>query len=199
MRRFVFLLLIVLLAATPAAAVEEGIFSLAPEAGFAVLTGDLGDLVAPDLVFGASMSYGILDWLAISGTALYGSHQQSDEDKTGELDLDHFFVGLGPRFNYSGRLVVPYVTPLVAMTFLKYKAKWDVPAETLEDTEDAHGFGGALEAGVDFFVHDIFTVGLCGRAGYFSSNLSATHRDARGEEVGAYALLAGTLRMTILF
>lgn len=193
-------MLVALLAtAAPARAVEEGIFSLAPEAGFAVLTGDLGDMVAGDLAFGAAMAYGIVDWFAVSGDALYSSHQQRDKDETGDIDLDHLVALAGPRFSYPNRLIVPYVGLLGGMTFIKYKAKWITTARTWKDEEDAHGYGGAVELGVDAFVHDIFTVGLAGRAGYFSGNLEYSHLNADGDQLGGYAVLAATLRLSILF
>ncbi|MDP8224193.1 MAG: hypothetical protein P9L99_12595 [Candidatus Lernaella stagnicola] len=185
--------------AATAGAVEEGMLALAPEAGYGVMTGKLGDMVAGDIIYGASMSYGVIDWLGVTGSILYGSHQQSDEDNTGEIELDHFVGGLGPRFNYNSRLVVPYAGLLGAMSFMKYKSKWSAGAKTLEDSEDAHGYGGLAELGIDFYLHDLFTLGLCGRGGYFISNLEFTHQDARGEEAGGYAYFAGTVRLSVIF
>ena len=200
MRRVTLLIIVFVLFTAPAAlAVEEGILALSPEAGYAVLTGNLGEMVSGDLLYGASLSYGALDWLGVTGLALYSSHQQFDEDETGEIDLTHFVVGIGPRFHYNTRLVIPYAALLGAMSFIKYKAKWEIGDKTFEDAEDAHGFGGAVEAGLDFFAHDLFTIGLCGRAGYFTGNLEYTNQDADAQELGGYTWLAATVKMSVLF
>jgi opacity protein-like surface antigen len=106
---------------------------------------------------------------------------------------------LGVRFNYHTRYVIPYASVLAGVTFIRYKAEWEVGNEKRSEEEHSHGFGGAAIVGVDFFVHDNFTVGLAGRGGYFTSNLEYTNRDVRGETVPAYGYLAGCLRLAIVF
>jgi len=201
MRKTIVRLALVLFLGWPAAAsaLQENQVSFIPEGGYAFLTGDLGEMVAGDLAFGASFAYGITDYWGIEAGGLYSLHQQRDEDETGRIDLGHFFGGVGPRVNWPLRYAVPFTALQFGPAFIRYKAEWgeDDDKETAE--QSAHAFGGMLSVGIDFYVHDSFTVGLGFRGGYFVPSLEYTHRDADAQEAGPYACLAGTLRLALLF
>lgn len=199
MKRLAIVLALLALAVTPAWALMENEFAIMPQVGGVMLGGELGDMFAADFAFGAAFAYGVVDWLGLEADFIYSAHEARDEDKTGELNLGHFTALGGPRFNWNTQYIVPYLTLLGGASFLGYKAKWMVKDTTLTDDNNAHGFGGALGAGVDFYVANTFTVGLSGRLGYFSSNLEFKHDDEADGEAGAYAFYAGLLRFTLLF
>ena len=194
MKRLALALMVLLLTAVPAAALMENDFAIMPQAGGVMLGGDLGDMFAADLAFGGAFAYGVVDWLGLEADFIYSVHEASDEDETGQIDLSHFTALFGPRFNWN-----TYVTLMGGASFLGYKAKWVVKDTTLTDDNNAHGFGGAVGAGVDFFVANTFTVGVSGRAGYFGSNLEYKHADEDDGEAGGYAFYAGLVRFTLLF
>jgi len=199
MKRLALALLFLLLATAPAAALMENDFAIMPQAGGVLLGGELGEMFAPDFAFGGAFAFGIADWVGLEADVIYSVHQAADEDQTGRIDLSHCTALAGPRFNWNTQYVVPYATLLGGASFLGYKAKWVVKDATLSDDNNAHGFGGALGAGVDFFVANSFTVGLSGRVGYFSSNLEYKNADEDDGEAGGYAFYAGLLRFTLLF
>lgn len=201
MRKTTVLLTLLLLLGSPlaASALQENQVSFIPEGGYVFLTGDLGEMVNGDLAFGASFAYGFNDYWGIEAGGLYSLHQQNDKNETGEINLGHFFGGVGPRINWP----LPYALPFAALqfgpSFIRYKAEWGEDDQKETDQKNAHAFGGVLSVGIDFYVHDSFTVGLGFRGGYFVPSLEYSHRDAVDEEAGAYACLAATLRLALLF
>jgi len=201
MRRWISLLFVALALAwaAPALALEAGEFALAPQLGMVTLPGSLGGLFAADFGYGAGVAYGITDLIGLEADFIYSVHQELDRDETGPLDLVHFVAGIGPRFNWQNRVGVLYLGAEFAMAFLRYQARWPVGDDTMSDDNSAHGFGGALSFGGDFFVANGFTIGLSGRAGGFASDLEYRHLNQIDGQAGTYGYLAGLLRFTLLF
>lgn len=191
--------LLVLATGAAAWAVQEGDMIIAPEVGFAAMNGELGRLLGGDIAYGVTLAYGVIDWLAIEADTLYSLHEQADKGETGEISTSHFIGGIGPRFNWNTRYVIPYLTLQGAASFLRLKSEWEGPRKTLKDQNDAHAFGGLGGLGVDFLIADAFTVGLFGKAGYLKSNLEYSDKQDRDQEAGAYGYFAGGLRLTMIF
>lgn len=195
----ILIVVLVLLTATAAWAVKEGDMIVAPEVGFATLSGEPGRIIAGDLAYGVTMAFGVIDWLGLEIDTLYSLHEQTNKNDTGEISLSHFIGGAGPRFNWNTRYVVPYLTLQGAAAFMRYKSQWEGAKDTIKDQNDAHAFGGLAGVGVDFFVADAFTVGLFGKAGYLQSNLEYSNQEDRHQEAGAYGYAAGGIRLTLIF
>ena len=197
-------LLSVLLLSTPAWALWENEFAISPQAGMVTTSGKLDgyQVYSPEQVerlvdlFLAGAQRDKLDPILDACVATYN---ELDEDETGRLTLVNFVGGIGPRVNYNTQYVVPYLSLLAGISFLRYKAKWETRSDSFDDENNAHAFGGMAAAGIDFFIHDGLTVGLCGRAGYFASNLTYSHLDTDEGDAGNYGYFAGLFRFTMLF
>jgi hypothetical protein len=201
MRRLIFAaaVLCALAFAIPAEALEEGEFALAPQLGMVTLPGRLGGLFAADFGYGAGVAYGICNLVGLEADTIYSVHQELKRSRTGELTLVHFVAGLGPRFNWQNQYGVLYVGPELAMSFLKYRARWMVGDDARRDNHGAHGYGGMLSLGGDFFLADSFTMGLSFRFGGFDTNLVYSHLNEDRGKAGFYAFVAGLLRLTLLY
>ena len=193
------MLCLTMLCAAPAWALYQYEFALAPQAGMVTLPGALGGLFAADFGYGAGVTYGVTDLIAVEADFIYSLHQEMERNQTGRLNLAHFLAGIGPRLNWNTSHGVPYLGLLAEAGFMTYKARWQAGGDTMRDEQDAHSFGGALAFGYDFYIADSLTIGLSGRAGYLFSNLEYRHKDNDDGSAGGYAYLAGLLRLTLLF
>jgi len=198
--RILISVLVLVLTAGSAWALEQNELAFAPQGGYARLTGNLGDLFADDFAYGAAFAYGITDIFGVESDFLYSAHEAEDKTETGNLTLTHFVAGLGPRINWPTQYVAPYLAVLGGAALMKYKARWQTAdEESHQDNTGAHAFGGMLSAGIDAFISQGVTLGIGGRAGYFNSSFRYNAKGIRDQAAGSYAYYAGVVRVSLLF
>ncbi|MBZ0271539.1 porin family protein [bacterium] len=185
--------------AAPARAVEADEGALAPQVGGLAFTGKLGELFAADFAYGANITYGFTDWLALDIDVLYSEHQETERDRYGALSLTHLTGSLGPRFGITGDFVAAHVALAPMIVLSTYEARFPAGSGTRDDSEDTHGFGGNAIAGVDAFVGASATLGLAAKAGVVSTDLEFAHGEDVDNQVEVYTFYAGVLRFTVIF
>jgi len=194
------LLAAALLLAMPAVshAVREGDFQMAAQAGWSVLADQ--DVLADNAGFGGNLAYGLFDWLAFELDGLYSTHTEADESDTGELKLELARFGAGPRFTLGGRMVEGWADLLVGATWQRweYKSLESEPDGDAIKEDDTSGSAALLPgAGVDFYISDMFQLGLAARYTWsFSTDEIRTDRGDRDLPATCFDIL---LRASLLF
>lgn len=176
-------------------ATQEGDFGLSPQFGYTLFFGRLGEIVSPDLSYGADFQYGIKDWVAIDTDFLYSEHEQTVKDDYGEIQFNHLQTGLGPRFTYNTHYVALYGAVNMGANFYTWKNK--VPGT--DDSYDGNGMAGYITLGVDVYISTGATLGLAAKAGVCRSDFEFYTKIDGSESISAYGHFSPTLRLTMLF
>jgi hypothetical protein len=106
MKRIAGAALVILFLALPARA---DTFSAGLILGYAVLTGDAGDVSDDGLCYGAYVDYFIDPSIAIEGAVLFSRHDDVVDDE-GSHTVDVLSFLLGPRFMFSGSKMTPSIS-----------------------------------------------------------------------------------------
>lgn len=117
MKRIMLLLFLILFSALPARAET---FSAGLILGYAVLTGDAGDVSDDGLCYGAYADYFIDPAIAIEGTVLYSQHDDV-VDYEGSHTVDVFSFLLGPKFVFPRPKMTPYISFGPSLYTVDYK------------------------------------------------------------------------------
>ncbi|MCB1152317.1 outer membrane beta-barrel protein [bacterium] len=195
----VFCLIAVSWGVRPAEAVEAGESHLGFQAGGVFLDGKLGDLLADDFGFGATMAFGITDYLAVDVDFLYAEFESADEDQYGDLNYTQGTLGLGLRASITRGMFSPYATLSPVAAWMNFKSHYPSGNGYDDDETDTHGFGGSGTLGLDLFVADNVTFGLAGQVMALSTDLDFATGDDLDNEVTAYTAYSGLFRLTVIF
>jgi hypothetical protein len=196
-------LVLVLLAAAcwaaPAHALEDNDLSFTPQFGMAAFGGKAGVFAGPGLAYGLSVAYATNSWLAVEAMAVYSDHVQRNGVATGSVNFTHLAGGLGPRFNWNTKYIVPYISLLGGLAFVQYKANWTVGQYSHSANDRAHALGGMADAGLDFPLHDDFTIGISGFAGALDGTLNYSNKSGANQALGVYGFFGGLIRLSLIF
>lgn len=188
-------ILVSLLIPTTGYCIDELEFAFVPQGGYTIFFARMGQLVGPDICYGADFAYGILPWLALDFDIIYSEHQQANSRNIGTAQLNHLQTGVGPRFSYPHPYVIPYATAAFGGNFFR----WENKLVAGEDQYDGNGMAAYLTLGLDFLVADGFTIGLAGKGSLASSDFEfVTNKDGT-ESISAYAMFSALLRFTLIF
>jgi hypothetical protein len=196
MKRIAFILaLLILLAPGYALALDPLEFAFAPQFGYNLFIGRMGELASPDIAYGVDFAYGILPWLALDFDVLYSEHQEVNSEEIGHLQLNHLQTGIGPRFYYNNRIAVPYGTLGFGGNFFR----WENRVTERMDESDGHGIALYLTTGVDFWIADNATLGIGAKTAVARSDFEFETNKNGLEKISNYFLLTGLVRLTLIF
>ncbi len=197
MRKAPLAIIIIVLLLFPAisSALDEGEFAFSPQGGGTLFFARMGELVSPDITYGAAFDYGVLQWIAIDFDILYSEHQQTDSRKIGNVQLNHLQTGIGPRFNYHNNYVVPYGVLAFGGNFFH----WQNNTVAGTDEYDGNGMAVFLTMGADFYVHDSVTLGIAAKTSLARSDFEFVTNADGSENLANYGFLSALVRLTMIF
>jgi hypothetical protein len=185
--------------AAPAAAIHENDIAFAPHFGVAAFLGQPGKFAAPNFGYGLGIGYGTSNWLGVEADVVYSQSGQVKYGNTGGITFSHLSGGLGPRFNWNGRYVVPWAAVEAAGSFMEFKSDWFNGSAEHHTNETAHAFGGLGFVGLDFPIHDEFTIGLAGFASAQYGSLVFSDKAVINGKIGVYGSCGALIRLTLIF
>lgn len=196
MRKAVPFLLILLLAIPSLSwALDQDEFGFSPQFGGTLFFARMGELISPDITYGAAFDYAVLSWIAIDFEILYSEHQQTDSRKIGNVQFNHLQTGVGPRFNYHNHYVVPYGVLALGGNFFK----WQNRTVADDDEYDGNGMAIYLTLGADFYIHDSVTLGIATKGSIARSDFEFVTNDGGSESISDYGFLSALVRLTVIF
>ena len=178
-----------------ALAVEPLEFGLGFQGGGNIFFMRMGEVIAPDIAYGIDVVYGILPWIALDFDLLYSEHQQADSVLIGQVQFNHLQTGIGPRFSWHTRYVVPYATAQLGGNFFTWENKYDRGI----DRFDGSGIAGYVTLGVDFYIADMATIGIAGKMGVCQADFEYYTTEEGLENLSTYLQLSPLVRFTLIF